>query len=114
MDNQPTSDLWTTVTVAAEQARRRLQRRSNGWWRDEVAPRVTRADRVHALIETIAALDPTGRGAPPRPDRDATLADHLAVVAYDARLAAEEGHEVDAETVLRELARGLRDVDPRT
>lgn len=114
MDNQPTSDLWTTVTAAAEQARRRLQRRSTGWWRDEVAPGVTRADRVHALVVCIAALDPTGRGAPPRPPHDATLADHLAVVAYDVRLAAEDGHEVDAETVLEELARGLRDVDPRS
>ena len=114
MDNQPTTDLWTTVQTTAEQARRRLQRRSNGWWRDEVAPGVTRADRVHTLIAALARLDPTGRGAPPRPPRDATLADQLAIVAYDVRVAAGEGHDVDVETVLEELARGLRDVDPRS
>ena len=113
MDNQPTSNLWTTrLQEVAAAARPRLQRRSPGWWRDEVAPGVTRADRVAALIGVLAGLDPTNedRGAPPRPPRDQTLADQLAVVVHDlVREAGEDAHRAAAE----EIATGLRDVDPR-
>lgn len=117
MDNERTSNLWTervaAFEAAAADARRRLQRRSAGWWRDEVAPGVTRADRVAGLVATLAALDPTGegRGAPPRPARDQTLSDQLAVVAYDLTLPDASGADLDA--ALDAVATALRDVDPR-
>ena len=113
MDNQPTPDLWTErLDAVAADARKRLRRRSPGWWRGEVAPGVTRADRVAALVAALVRRDPTAEGRPPprRPARDETLADQLAVVLHDLRVA--EG--VDVEAVLGEVATGLRDVDPRS
>lgn len=116
VDNQPTSNLWTErLDAAATEARRRLQRRSNGWWRDRAASGGTRADRVATLVEALVRHDPTakGRTPPPRPAHHPTLADQLTVVLYDLRLAVEDGREVDVEAVLGEVANGLRDVDPR-
>lgn len=117
MDNERTSDLWTTrLAAATADATKRLQRRSPGWWRD-AAPGGggTRADRVSELVAALAALDPTARGrpAPGRPAHEAALADQLTVVAYDLRRAVEDGHEVDVEAVEAAVARCLRDVDPR-
>ncbi len=106
MENERTSNLWTERAAGA---RRRLQRRSPGWWRDEVAPGVTRADRIAELIATLARLDPTAEGAPRRPAKDQTLVDQLAVVAYDLTLA--EGADLDAAG--EAVANALRDVDPR-
>ncbi|HEX8003232.1 MAG TPA: hypothetical protein VF519_11105 [Mycobacteriales bacterium] len=111
MDNQPTDDLWTTLAATAADARRRLQRRSPAWWRDATPAGETRADRVARLVAELAALDPTahGRGAPPRPGRDATLADQLAVVAGDLERERAEA----AEAAVRAIRDALRDVDPR-
>jgi len=116
VDNQRTPDLWTErLAAASADARKRLQRRSPGWWRDAAASGGTRADRVHALVTALATLDPTtaGRGAPERPERDPTLADQLTVVLHDLAAAAAEERQVDVEAALAELANGLRDVDPR-
>lgn len=108
MENERTSNLWTE---RAAEARRRLQRRSNGWWRDEIAPGVTRADRIAALVATLARLDPTNDAGrtPPRPDHDQMLVDQLVVVAYDLAIA--DG--ADLHAAAEALANALRDVDPR-
>lgn len=94
-----------------DDARRRLGRRSRGWWRTATGRGRTRAEAVHALVGTIAALtariEGEDHGSPPMPEREDVLVDQFAVVAYDLLLAGGDAAAVEA------IRATLDEVDPR-
>jgi hypothetical protein len=102
------------VDDAAAHARKRLLRRSAGWWQGHARSGRTRADVVAETVERLAAMDPTGRGAPPSPETPEHLTNRLGVVAHDVAHAIRDGHPVDARRAVEEIATCLRDVDPRS
>lgn len=109
-------DLWTAaeaVDNAVANARKRLQRRSPGWWRGAARSGRPRADVVAEAVATLAAHDPTAPAAPTRPPRDETLTDQLTVVAHDLAIAMRDGADLPAGDVEDVIATCLRDVDPR-
>jgi hypothetical protein len=101
--------MGAVLADAVEDAVRRLRRRSPAWWRG------ARADRVAALVASLAEASRQAAGLPPcppplRPDRDEVLADQVAVVGRDLAAAA---NPETAAAALDDLARCLADVDPR-
>jgi hypothetical protein len=132
------------VDNAVADAVRRVRRRSAGWWRGEVrdgqyagaadAARAaggagaagvagagrTRADVVAGLVGRLAVAGQALEGralphrTPPRPIRDAVLADQLVVVGRDLVAALRATGDADAATTaLADVERTVHAVDPR-